>query len=179
MMITCSILISSTKPSVSSTVFSYPHGKIQIYMFNLCLIIIFSSILLRCLSLTDRTWRKCCCRNGEQWPGTQSKPCTVTQVQRSPKHFPTSMKTHAFTKVHRCHIPIQLSICIPAFSGWRQNCGYLIYCSCKRASWSIYKVQGSWINIAVGTFAPFPLVDLTIWTLNIAMWGLLLLLLLY
>lgn len=30
------------------------------------------------------------------------------------------MKTHDFTKILRSHIPIQLSICIPAFSGSRQ-----------------------------------------------------------
>lgn len=43
MLITCSILISSTKPSVPCTPFSYPNTKIQIYIFSLCLIIIISS----------------------------------------------------------------------------------------------------------------------------------------
>lgn len=73
----------------------------------------------------------------------QSKPLTVIQVQSSPKDFPSNMKKHALTKIHRSHTPIWLSICTPAFSGWRKSHGYLIHCTCKRAAWSIYKVQGS------------------------------------
>lgn len=108
--------------------------------------------LLRCLSLTDWTWRECCCQSNEQQPGMQSNPCTVIQVQSTPKDIPINMKAQGFTKTLGLTFPMQLSICIPAFPGSRQNCHYLVYYSHRRASWSIHMVQGSQVKIAVGTF---------------------------
>lgn len=107
--------------------------------------------LLRCLSLTDWTWRECCCQSNEQQPGMQSNPCTVIKVQSTPKDFPINMKAQAFTKILGLTPPTQLSICLPAFPGSSQNCHYVIYYCHRRASWSIHMVQGSRVKIAVGT----------------------------
>lgn len=152
MMIICSILISSTKPSVPCILFSYPTTKIQIHIFSLCLIIIISS---HCLGVSASQTEHG--GNAAAKAMSNNQACSqihvqVIQVQSTPKDFPINMKAQAFTKILGLTLPIQLSICIPAFPGSRQNCHYLVYYSHRRASWSIHMVQGSQVKIAVGTF---------------------------